>query len=401
MMLSPKLRALFGGGLFALTAGPALATCPTANQYDFSFGGQTVQSLSYATTYNLTATSAALGSQNFAVSWPVVNGTSSTVVAGLQMPRYDTIVNDGNPVTATNLLVGMVLAGRTTDITSGTRVIVTRFTFPTPIRTFSVQLNDVDFGTNAFRDWIHISGSNGATVYTPSISTPIGTNNGAGAKSGAGSTINLGAATTPFNQTAREAIGNAGAPNQDDTGTLTAVFAEPVTQVEIRYGNNSVSPGGTATGQQAFGIQRVSWCPLPSLTFVKSSTPVVTTITDPGRFNAPGSDVYYTLTVTNSNSSPVDAGALVLTDPLPAQMTFFNGDIDGAGPLTGNFEFIPGTSGLTFSAANLSYSNNGGTTYAYAPGAGYDAAVNAIRMVPQGSMPANSSFSIRFRTQIK
>ncbi len=396
-----KLRVLLSGGLVAIAACPAFATCPVANQYNFSFANQTVQTLNYATTYPLTATSVALGNQNFSLSWPIVNGTSSTVVAGLQMPRYDTIVNDGLPVTATNLIVGMVLAGRTTDITSGTRVVVTRFTFPTPIRTFTVQLNDVDFNANQFRDWIHISGSNGASVYTPSISTPIGTNNGTGAKSGAGSTINLGAATTPFNQTAREAIGNANAANQDDTGTLTAVFAEPVTQVEIRYGNNPVSPGGTATTQQAYGIQRVSWCPMPGITMAKTQAPFTSIITDPNRFNIPGSDSVYSLTVTNSNSSPVDAASLVLTDILPAAMTFFNGDIDGAGPLTTNFEFVAGTSGLTLGAGNIAYSNNNGATYAYTPAAGYDPAMQAIRINPQGTMAANSSFTVRFRTQIK
>jgi hypothetical protein len=82
-------------------------------------------------------------------------------------------------------------------------------------------------------------------------------------------------------------------------------------------------------------------------------------------------------------------------------VTFYNGDIDGTGPLTTNFEFIPGSSGLTFSSANLAFSNNAGSTYAYTPVAGYDAAVNAIRFNPQGVMAANSSFTIRFRTRIK
>ena len=59
------------------------------------------------------------------------------------------------------------------------------------------------------------------------------------------------------------------------------------------------------------------------------------------------------------------------------------------------------TSGLTFAAANLTYSNNGGTSYVYTPAAGYDTAVNAVRFAPQGTMAANSSFSIQFRVKIK
>ena len=82
-------------------------------------------------------------------------------------------------------------------------------------------------------------------------------------------------------------------------------------------------------------------------------------------------------------------------------MSFYNGDIDDAGPLATNFEFVAGSSGLTFAAADLAYSNNGGASYAYAPAAGYDAAVNAIRLSPQGTMAANSSFSVKFRTRIR
>ena len=140
---------------------------------------------------------------------------------------------------------------------------------------------------------------------------------------------------------------------------------------------------------------------MPALTVLKSSTTVATAGTDPNRFNIPGSDTFYSITVSNSNTSPVDANAAFISDILPPQMTFFNGDIDGAGPLTGNFEFIPGSSGLTLAAGNLAYSNTSGATYVYAPTAGYDTNVNAIRFNPQGSMAANSSFTVRFRTRIK
>ena len=45
--------------------------------------------------------------------------------------------------------------------------------------------------------------------------------------------------------------------------------------------------------------------------------------------------------------------------------------------------------------------HNGGGSYAYSPASGYDAAVNAIRLAPQGTMAPNSTFTIRFRAQVK
>ena len=66
----------------------------------------------------------------------------------------------------------------------------------------------------------------------------------------------------------------------------------------------------------------------------------------------------------------------------------------------GPFELTAGSSGVTLPAAGRAYSNNNGSTYAYAPAAGYDANVDAVRLTPSGSMAANSSFTIRFRARI-
>lgn len=126
----------------------------------------------------------------------------------------------------------------------------------------------------------------------------------------------------------------------------------------------------------------------------------ITTAGSPDRFNAPGSDVAYTLTVTNSGGSPVDLGSLVLTDVLPANVTFYNGDYDPAVPGTGPFQLTAGSSGVTLAAGGRAYSNNNGSTYAYTPASGYDANVDAVRLTPTGSMAANSSFTIRFRARI-
>jgi uncharacterized repeat protein (TIGR01451 family) len=380
-------------------SGTAQAACSAANQYNFSFANQTPATLNYANTYTYTATSTALGNQNFNVDW-IVNGTSSTIVAGQQMPAIGNLITDG--VAANNLVVGVIFTARTTDVSVNTRVVVTRFNFATPIRDFTAQINDIDFTSNQFRDWLQVNGINGASNYDPALSTPFGTNNTVpGPHSNASSSQLVGATVVPLSLTIRQSGGTGASGNNSTTGTITAVFAQPVTQVEIRYGNYPLSTGETVTGQQAIGIQSISYCPMPVLSVTKASAPFSTTGTDPNRFNIPGADVIYTLTVSNSNSSPVDVGTMVLSDPLPSTMTFYNGDIDDAGPLTTNFEFAPGSSGLTFAAANLGYSNNGGSSYAYSPSAGYDAAVNAIRLSPQGTMAANSSFSIKFRTRIK
>jgi uncharacterized repeat protein (TIGR01451 family) len=139
---------------------------------------------------------------------------------------------------------------------------------------------------------------------------------------------------------------------------------------------------------------------MPSLAVAKTSAPYITTAGSPDRFNAPGSDVAYTLTVTNSGGSPVDLSSLVLTDVLPANVTFYNGDYNPASPGMGPFELTAGSSGITLPAGGRAYSNNNGSTYVYTPAAGYDANVDAVRLTPTGSMAANSSFTIRFRARI-
>ncbi len=392
--------ALLAVGLVLAGVMPAHAVCPAANQFNFTFATATAATLNYTGTFSYTATNGLGQSQPISVSF-ISNGTTSTVVGGQQMPAITTLINDGG-TTNRNLVIGAIFAGRTADVAVNTRIVAAVFTFPTPVRDFTVQVNDVDFTNNQFRDWLMVTGTNGALSYVPSLTTPFGQSNATGGtRTNASSSQALGATTTPVTITSAQTVGTGASGNNANTGTVTASFIQPVTRIEVRYGNYPLQAGETATGQQAIGIQAISFCPMPQLTFAKSSTPFITAVTDPARFNAPGSDVIYSLTLTNSDSSPIDLNQVVLTDPLPAQVSFFNGDIDDAGPITTNFEFVPGTSGLTFAPANLTYSNNGGASYAYTPAAGYDPLVTAIRLNPQGTMAANSSFTVRFRARIK
>ena len=386
--------------LLMVGAAPAYAVCPATNLFNFTFAAATAATLDYAGTYSYTATNGLGQNQAIGVSF-ISNGLSSSIAGGQQMPAITTLINDGG-TTNRNLVIGGIFTGRTADVAVNTRVAVIVFTFATPVRDFSVQVNDVDFTNNQFRDWLQITGANGVTTYVPSLTTSFGQSNATGGtRTNTSSSQALGATTTPVTINSSQSVGTGASGNNSNTGTITGSFIQPVTRIEVRYGNYPLQTGETASGQQAIGIQALSFCPMPSLTFSKTSTPFVTAATDPLRFNIPGSDVIYSLTLTNSDSSPIDLNQVVLTDPLPAQVSFLNGDIDDAGPLITNFEFVPGTSGLTFAPANLTYSNNGGTSYVYNPAAGYDPLVTAIRLNPQGTMAANSSFTLRFRARIK
>ena len=395
MRRSSIIAALAG---FTLPAA-AQATCPAANQYNFAFNGQPAATLSYTGSYTYTATSAALGNANFTVAF-AANNVTGTMVAGVVLPAISNLINDDGA--SRFLVVGGQFGARTASITGAANVIVTTLTFPTPVRTVTLTASDLDYGVNQYRDWFQAVGRNGAATYQPLIVTPFGQSSATAVKVAATSSLTLGPATVPRTIGADEVIGTGTSAPNATTGNVTLSFARPVTSIELRYGNAPLTTGETATGVQAIGFKGVSWCPMPVVTVAKTSAPFA----DPanGTTNPkliPGADLLYTLTVTNSNGSPVDFATAALTDPLPAAVTFFNGDIDDGGALTTNYEFVPGTSGLTFGAGSLTYSNNGGASYAYAPAAGYDANVTALRFQPSGTMAANSSFSIRFRTRVK
>jgi uncharacterized repeat protein (TIGR01451 family) len=138
------------------------------------------------------------------------------------------------------------------------------------------------------------------------------------------------------------------------------------------------------------------------LTVVKLST----VISDPvnGTVNPkaiPGAVVEYQIIVTNPATNPVDADTVFLTDAVSDQLEFWAGDIGGPGPV----RFVDGVpaSGLSFSAADVAFSDNGGSTWTYVPsGSTTDPAVDAIRVNPKGVFNANNAqFTVRFRARIK
>ena len=378
----------------------AFAMCPASNRYTLDFTTAASQQLDYATSYTATVSNPRGQSLTMGLAFSTFN-LASNQAFGQTMPQIKKLINDGIK-DDNNLIVGGSFAERTPNISVDSRVIVIRFTFSTLVRDFSVQINDIDFKSNDFRDWLQINGINGVNNYDPVITTPHGNNNStAGPHSTANSSVLIGATSTPLSLTVRQAAGTGVSSNQSNRGTVTAEFAAPVTEVQVRLGNFPLSSGETQTDEQAIGIQSVSFCPMPQLTITKSSAPQASGAADPNRFHIPDADVVYAVTISNSDTSSVDLNALVLTDILPPAITFRNSDYDDGGPIVTNFEFVPGTTGLSMVAGDIAFSNNGGSSYGYAPAAGYDAVINAVRLNPKGAMAANSSFTVRFRARIK
>jgi uncharacterized repeat protein (TIGR01451 family) len=389
-----RLCSLAMGALALVPASPAFAGCAVSAQYTFAFSGRPAATLAYGSTYTYTAATSGGASQNFAVQL-TQNGMTSTVVSSTQLPAIGTLVT-GSTTTARDLVIGGIFGGRTTDITSSTRVATVTFTFTQPIRDFSMTVHDVDFTSGQYRDWLMITGTSASGTYTPVMSSPPGNGNATGApRTATGSAVTYGPVSSPVSVTASQVAGVGASDNNSDQGNVTASFAQPVTSVTLRYGNAPLVSGESGTGQQAIGIAGIGFCPMPQIAVTKASAPMTGTL---GAYNIPGNDILYTLTVTNAGASPVDASSIVLSDVLPAGVTFRNTVLDATSGTP--FSISAGSSGVTLSAASPAYSNNGGSTWSYTPVSGYDANVRAVRVTPSGSMAANSSFAISFVARI-
>lgn len=203
--------------------------------------------------------------------------------------------------------------------------------------------------------------------------------------------------------------------------TAVTYGAAPATYVsavrDVLEHNNIVVPAGgaryirlrTVDNDDVFidGVQYSQIC-LASPTLTVSKTVAVYNPAGVTPFAVPGNDVVYALTVQNAGSGPVDSDTLFIVDTLPAEVTFFNGDMDGAGPATGPVLFTQTGAGLTYSpATDLKYSSAAArpanfSACAYTPAAGYDPNVKHVCLNPKGAMAAGpgSSFTAQFRARI-
>jgi hypothetical protein len=400
--------------LFAGFATPAFGqtSCTAAERFTLNWNSQTAGSQGTGSRI-YSATDSAARIENVTTSYSGATGSFTNLPIGagganVATPYNGAYFTGGVGAGQNALNLGVDFAGYTTDINSNTNVVAVRFQFASPVRELTFIVFDVDFGSGQYRDWLKITGvaPGGATV-TPRIASPYPTatprNNQTNPGNTAPSTSAIGATATPATITNQEVLGITGASGQnDDFGNLIVTFQSPITEFTLRYGNGPATTMAGTAGLQGIGIHRLNFCTMPKISMTKVSS----VFSDPinGQTNPkaiPGADIDYVLTIFNQGGSAVDLNTQAITDALPNNFDFFNGDIDTGIAGTQNVVITPGTSGLTLAAANVTYSSTGTAPYTYTPAAGYDALMRGLRIAPQGSMAANSSFTLRFRGRVR
>jgi uncharacterized repeat protein (TIGR01451 family) len=202
-----------------------------------------------------------------------------------------------------------------------------------------------------------------------------------GAASGSGNAIST-TANLPVGATVTYTV--SGTLSGAATGTLanTAKVITPASGVSdptdlsrTGAGNNSATDSDTINA-------------LPNVALVKSVNPSGT--------QAPGTDLVYTITFTNTGG--LVAQTLVIKDPIPSSTDFKVGSVTSS----------LGTTGLTVAVA---YSNNNGSTWTYSPAsggggasAGYDRNVTNVRWTFTGNLSQtspNNAGNVSFTAKIR
>ncbi len=194
--------------------------------------------------------------------------------------------------------------------------------------------------------------------------------------------------------------------------TLTAAFQVLATQAFA--GSSAFVVSATNINDGYYTVGKIA---APILFNAKT----VSTISDPvnGATNPksiPGAVARYKLTISNQGEGSVDAGTLIISDTIPANMRLFTGGLSAVSPFTAT-EGTPasglscGFISLVSTADCIEFSNDGGATYTYTPSAAtdYDATVTHIRFKLVGSINRDTAplsapypnFSLEFTAQVK
>jgi uncharacterized repeat protein (TIGR01451 family) len=272
------------------------------------------------------------------------------------------------------------------DFATSSQTADTQITLPGAVAGLQFRIFDVDFTAAQFADKITVTGSIGGIGVTPTLTNGV-------ANYVAGNV----------------AIGDAAGADNSAAGTVWVTFPSSVDLVTISFGNHITAPANPTV--QAISIHDIIFChPLPSLLMLKSST-IYNNGVDPV-LATPGNDALYEIQLSNTGLGAVFSNSVFILDPLPAEMTFFNGDANGAAAGTDPVIFVDSSSGLTYNYATDVKYGTGAITPAnfaactYTPAAGYDPNIRFVCINPKGTMAGKvgattPSFKAQFRTRIK
>jgi uncharacterized repeat protein (TIGR01451 family) len=210
-------------------------------------------------------------------------------------------------------------------------------------------------------------------------------------------------------------VGSSATVGTNSTFVGTIIAANDITlNTGATVSGRILARGAPTGGAVTLDSNIVSVCSLamPSITILKS----VIAYSDPinGTLNPktiPGSEMLYTIVVTNSGYGVADNGTTAVTEPIPANMSVCVSTSCSDPPVRFSCSVAPDDCGLTYTyAANVAYSNQAGGvapyTYSVEPDtAGYDANVTGVRINPagifNGKNVGNTSFSLLLKMKIK
>lgn len=185
-------------------------------------------------------------------------------------------------------------------------------------------------------------------------------------------------------------------------------FAIGITTTPAGTGGNRGLRYSTGSESRVHRLTLTPCPPSPNMAVSKSS--VISVLGSANAFALPGNDVEYSITLTNTGPGLPDTNSVFIYDQVPADVSFYNGDFDGAGPLTGAVQVVTAGTGLTFNpATDLAYSNaavapTSFSACTYTPVSGYDPAITYICFNPKGALlsgPPAPQFTVRFRAKIQ
>lgn len=234
------------------------------------------------------------------VNWGITNGGTwlNNATYGGQSPAEQTVVTGGIPGAGQSLF-------QLTDMPDQSAVAVTTITLPTAVPGLQMRIFDIDYASGQFADRITVTGTFAGSPVTPTLTNGV-------------ANYVIG----------NSAYGDATSGDTSANGNIWITFTAPVDTIVITYGNHALAPANP--GQQAIAIHDITFCrPVATLSITKSNSVIsdpINGITDPKMI--PGAVVAYCLLASNAGSGTTTS--VVITDSLPANVTYVAGSMTSA-----------------------------------------------------------------------